>query len=79
MDRSKLKSRMGTSRKASVTSSASSSSTGDSPKLLNSFMWNDRDCNAKNHFICEKPMEDVLGIGNEDVDEVNQNLAATGK
>lgn len=28
-----------------------------SGRLLNSFMWNDRDCNAKNYFICERPMD----------------------
>lgn len=40
-------------------------------RLLSSFMWNDRDCNAKNYFICEKPMqsmeeEDNIGGGDNE-------------
>ncbi len=26
--------------------------------LSPTFMWNDRDCNAKNSFLCERPMSD---------------------
>lgn len=26
--------------------------------LSSAFMWNDRDCNAKNSFLCERPMSD---------------------
>lgn len=26
--------------------------------LTNTFMWNDRDCNAKNYLICEKAIDD---------------------
>lgn len=77
-----------------ASSSSSSKKTGSSPvpgntspKLLNSFMWNDRDCNAKNYFICERPMdsgddddeedaEDADDVGRID-DRANQNSAMT--
>lgn len=47
-----------------------------SARLLNSFMWNDRDCNAKNYFICERPMEeegDAVLQGSRNVKEPNQS------
>ena len=45
-----------------------------SPNLLNSFMWNDRDCNAKNFFICEKPLYEELSPGQGEDQEENQHL-----
>lgn len=28
------------------------------PLTLTSYMWNDRDCNEKNYFLCERPLSD---------------------
>lgn len=45
-----------------------------SAKLLNSFMWNDRDCNAKNHFICERPIDGLLQSIIDEEEEANQGM-----
>lgn len=51
-----------------------------SAKLLNSFMWNDRDCEAKNHFICERPMGGLDGEEEEDErEDFNSNNQGNGQ
>lgn len=44
-----------------------------SAKLLNSFMWNDRDCEAKNHFICERTMNGQAGEGEDEREDYSSN------
>lgn len=43
-------------------------------------MWNDRDCEAKNHFICERPIGGLDGEEEEDErEDFNSNNQGNGQ
>uniref|UniRef100_A0A1B0ETW2 Putative c-type lectin n=1 Tax=Lutzomyia longipalpis TaxID=7200 RepID=A0A1B0ETW2_LUTLO len=45
--------------------------------LVNSFMWNDRDCEAENYFVCERPMVDDPVLDAQWRNDCNKSIQLT--
>ncbi|GAB0092216.1 C-type lectin-like [Sergentomyia squamirostris] len=45
--------------------------------LTSTFMWNDRDCEAKNYFICERPMIEEPALDSQWKNDCNKTIQLT--